>query len=171
MRQLFHTLLAVLLLTVGFCAGATAKRIVAPKMFMFGFAGSFNDTIVVFTDIQQVDSAWIDKKTNFLQSRDLYSSQLRDYLDQNKQLPYRTCVVFFDKDRARLEKKFMKMRKLYGKGKDGLSHFDVRLLEAGEFRFRPTDLTELVKMEEEQQTEYEEKPAKKEKKKDKKSGK
>ena len=39
-----------------------AKNEIAPQMYMFGFAASFNDTIVHFTEIQQVDSTWINQK-------------------------------------------------------------------------------------------------------------
>lgn len=154
-RIIFSTLLIVLLLqgcTVQVDMAkpmAASKRMVAPKMYMFGMAASFNDTIVCFTDIQRVDSAWIDKKTGFLQSRDIYSGQLRTYLNEAKQLPSRTCVVFYDKNREKLEKTFVKMRRLYSKGKDGLEHFDLRMLEPNEFRFQPIDLTGLDEAEQE----------------------
>ena len=54
------------------------------SIFMFGFCTSFNDSTVYLTDIQQVDSAWIDTKTDFLYSRDNYSFQLRDYMKEHQ---------------------------------------------------------------------------------------
>ena len=50
------------------------------KLYMYGFAASFNDSTVYFTDIQEMDSVWTNTKTGFLYSRDNYSYQLRDHL-------------------------------------------------------------------------------------------
>jgi hypothetical protein len=169
MKHYLYSLLAVIILTVGLSQGTSAKRTVVPQMYMFGFAASFNDTIVYFTDIQQVDSAWIESKSKLLQSRDIYSAQLRSHLSLKKQLDNRTCVVFYNTNREKLEKKFIKMRRLYGKGKDGQDHFDVRFLEAGEFQFKPIDLSELDAAE--QAIEEDVKPEKKTKKAKRKSGK
>jgi hypothetical protein len=155
MKHYLYSLLAACLLTVFFTGNTSAKRVVVPKMYMFGFAASFSDTIVYFTDIQAVDSAWIDKKSGFLQSRDIYSSQLHSFLSRTKQMPHRTCVVFYDKKREKLEKKFVKIRRQYSKGKDGQEHFDVRFLEAGEFKFRSMNLTGLDEAEQQLATENE----------------
>lgn len=148
MKRYLYTLIAVAVLACCTIQSSMAKRVVAPQMYMFGFAASFSDTIVYFTDIQQVDSAWIDTKSKFLQSRDVYSAQLRTYLGGKKQMANRTCVVFYNPNRAKLEKKFLKMRKLYTNGKDGKQHFDVRYLDDNEFHFKAIDLTELNKQEE-----------------------
>jgi len=121
---------------------ATAKKVVVPKMYVFGIAASFNDTIVHFTNIQEVDSAWIDKKTNFLVGRDSYSYQMRDYMEQNHQMPHRTCIVFYNKERAKLEKKYLKMKRLYMPGKDGKAHFDLRYLNSSDFKFKAYDASE-----------------------------
>lgn len=175
MKRYLYTLFVALILAASNLGDASAKRVVVPKMYMFGFAASFNDTIVYFTDIQEVDSAWIEKKSKFLQNRDLYASQLRDFLAKKKQMPHRTCIVFYNKKRAKLEKKFVKMRRLYSKGKDGREHFDMRQLEAGEFRFKPLDLTGLDEqeaaqaLEDEKATKEAQKDAKAKKKADKKN--
>ena len=57
-----------------------AKLKCIPKIYAFGFSASFNDSIVYFTDIQEIDSAWINEKNKFLVSRDNYSYQLKNYL-------------------------------------------------------------------------------------------
>lgn len=116
---------------------ATAKKSKEDieKIYMFGFAASFNDTIVHFTEIQPLDSAWLAPKTKFLQGRDQYSQQLRRYLTQQNK-PYRTCVIFYDKKLERLQKKFLKMRKLYTSGKkEAQSNNDVRTIPAADFKF------------------------------------
>ena len=58
---------------------------------MFGFSASFNDSIVYFTTIQEVDSVWFTQKKNMLAGRSNYSNQLREYCNdklQNKKATY-----------------------------------------------------------------------------------
>jgi hypothetical protein len=165
MKHLTYKLLAALVLaTVLTNIPSSAKRMVTDKMYVFGFAASFNDTIVYFTDVQEVDSPWIETKYNFLLGRELYSMQLRDFLRNNKQLPFRTCVVIYDKNRTKAEKKYVKMKRHYGQMKDdGHPLYDIRFLEEGEFRFKSVDMSESEMTEEEDSSQ----PAKKEKKKSK----
>lgn len=82
------------------------------RVYMFGFAASFNDSTVCFTDIQEVDSAYIDSKTRFLYSRENYSYQLRDYLEeQGVNTP--TCITVFAFSRKEIEKKYARLRRRY----------------------------------------------------------
>ena len=119
-----------------------AKSEVAPTMYVFGFAASFNDTIVHFTDVQAVDSAWIDSKTKFLLARDNYSYQLRDYLANQQNLPGRTCVVVYNTNRTKLEKEYLKMKRQYtASRKGGARGYDVRYVNASDFRFATIDLS------------------------------
>jgi len=99
-------------------------------IYMFGFASSFNDSTVFFTDIQQLDSVQFERKTNFLLDRDNYSYQLRDYLASAGE-EHRTCVVSYATDRKKVEKKFLKMRKRYLSKKGYL----LKYLKAEEFAF------------------------------------
>lgn len=156
MKRYLYLLLATIMLTVASPLSTNAKRVVVPKMYMFGFAASFNDTIVYFTDIQAIDSAWIEKKSGFLQSRNVYTSQMRTYLNDELSMPHRTCVVFYSTKRAKVEKKYLKMRHKYGHQKDGSEHFDVRYITEDQMRFRPVDLTGLDEAELAQQAEDEE---------------
>lgn len=126
---------------------ASAKKQQVEKMYMFGMAAAFTDTIVHFTNIQIVDSVWIESKNHFLQDRDVYSLQLRNFLRDKQQSPNRTCIVFYSTKREKLEKKYQKMKRLYGKDKKGVEHFDVRYIMDTDFKFQP------VKQEEEQQDE------------------
>ena len=112
-----------------------AKGTAPQRVYMFGFAASFNDTIVHFTNIQTIDSVWIEGKTGFLVGRHLYSTMLRDYLDKN-QMPYRTCVVFYNKNLKKLQKKYIKMKKLYlGTGKKVKNRNNVKDIVESDFRF------------------------------------
>ena len=128
-------LLSLLVATMLLGSNASARKL-PRQIYMFGVAASFTDTIVHFTDVQQVDSAWINQKNNFLLERQEYSYQLRDYLDQRQQMPHRTCIVFYAFKKKDIEKKYQKMMRLYTKSKDGLQHFDIRHLGLQDFSFR-----------------------------------
>ena len=142
MKKYILTILCLLLMAVG---TASARKQQVEKMYMFGMAAAFTDTIVHFTNIQVVDSVWIESKNHFLQDRDLYSLQLRNFLRDKQQSPNRTCIVFYSTKREKLEKKYQKMKRLYGKDKRGVEHFDVRYIMDTDFKFQP------VKQEEEEQ--------------------
>lgn len=137
MKKTFICLLMAAAATV-MALGVTPHKAVVTKVYMFGFAASFNDTIVHFTEIQEIDSAWTDTKTHFLELREQYSYQLRSFLVQ-QQLPNRTCVVFYDQDRKKLEKRYQKMLQLYTTGRDGLAHYDVRQTDG--FAFTAVDFS------------------------------
>lgn len=157
MKQLRLLLVATAFLTMLTAIPASAKHVQVPKMYMFGFAASFNDTIVHFTDIQEIDSTWRESKNKFLLGRERYSSQLRNFLKNEKAMPNRTCIVIYNTKRSKLEKEFLKMRKLYTKFKDGKQHFDVRYTEPGEFRFKGIDVSQEY-ISEEELVEYNAKP-------------
>ncbi len=109
---------------------ATAKNKMVPKVYAFGVSTSFNDSTVYITDIQDIDSAWIDSKTNFLKNREDYSYQMNSYFDALGQ-KHRTCVIFCEVKRAKLAKKFERIKKKY-MGKD---EFNVKNLTDKDFHF------------------------------------
>ncbi len=138
--KILKYILFSLLLAVAMPSEMQAKRMKAPKMFMFGFSASFQDSIIYMTDVQEVVGAWYDTKTKFLLGRQHYSYQLKDFLATNKQQPNRVCVVMYALSRKEAEKKFIKLRKEYtvkAKGK-----YDVRYLTLSEFKFEPVDMSE-----------------------------
>ena len=117
----------------------TQAKAVKTKMYLFGFAASFQDSIIYMTDVQELDGVWYDTKTKFVFERRQYSDQLKTYLTESKQKPNRVCVVIFAPTRKKAEKLFIKMRKEYtvkAKGK-----YDVRYLTNTEFLFRPIIIT------------------------------
>lgn len=115
--------------------------------YIFGFASSFNDSTVYITSVQQLDSAYIQGKGKFLVSRENYSYQFRDYLEQLG-AGYRTCSVFFDTDQKKAEKKWNKLYNRYtakpkskkvknGQQKDDApTPYQVKQVSNGEFRFQ-----------------------------------
>lgn len=119
--------LATLLLTTRAWAALKPKTI-----FVYGFAASFNDSTVYFTDIQQLDSAYIDSKTKFLYSRENYSYQLRDYLDRIG-FKNATCTTSFATNKKEAEKKYLALRRRYLEG----GGYNIHYLKEQEFRFQP----------------------------------
>ena len=119
---LFMTLVAL-----GVATTTNAKKVVTPRMYIFGMAASFNDSTVYFTNVQELNNVWVEKRHKELDVRQLYSMQLRDYLN-NQKIQNRTCIVIANEKRSKLEKKFLKLRKLYTQSKDGKVHFDVKYL-------------------------------------------
>lgn|SRR5574344_622271 len=136
MKLLKYLSVAVVIIIAFSGVNASAKNKVVP-VYMYGFSASFNDSIVYFTDIQRVDSAFIDSKTNFLMGRDNYAYQLRDYLEQQVGLKNRTCVVMFSLKRTDLEKKLVKMKHKYTEKKN----FDINYLTTDKFKFERIDMT------------------------------
>ena len=112
---------------------AQAKKRPVPSIYMFGFSASFSDSTIYFTDIQVVDSVWIDDKTKFLEHRNLYSQKLRDYLAASMQ-PNRVCVVMYALTKKEAEKQYLKMKRIYT-NKKGASPYDIRYLSENDFRF------------------------------------
>ena len=130
LQKLFFT--ALLLLAVSFqCSAENHAR----KVFMFGFAASFNDSTVYFTDIQEVDSVWLETKNKFLYSRDNYSYQLKDHLKEIGQ-EHATCLVVFAEKKKDAEKKYVKMRKRYVSNKKGQHLYNIKYINANDFRFK-----------------------------------
>ena len=96
---------------------------------MFGFSASFKDSVVYVTDIQNVPQARINEK-KFLLDRDQYSYQLKNYLEETLQQPGRICLVIYDIDKKKAEKKYVKLMKKYKKG------YQVLYLNETQFRFK-----------------------------------
>lgn len=114
----------------GWTINASAKLKCVPKLYAFGFAASFNDSTVYFTDIQEIDSAWINDKNDFLVSRDNYSYQLKNYFT-SLGLEHRTCIISFALKRKDIEKKYKKMKNKYVKA----GNYDIKSVSTNDFHF------------------------------------
>lgn len=131
MRSLKNVISTLTLLIVASSfVSVSAKVVCVPKLYAFGFSASFNDSTVYFTDIQEIDSAWIDDKTEFLISRDNYSYQLKNYFTNIGQ-EHRTCIISFARKRKDIEKKYRKMKEKYVKAGD----YSIKTLDKNEFHF------------------------------------
>lgn len=155
MKLFNNTIAAVAVVMLFFIAGeATAKVKMVPKVYMYGFSASFKDSTVYFTDVMAVDSAWIESKSKFLMGRADYAQQLRNHFSEQLDQPNRTCVIYYDTKRSKVEKKYTKLKKLYTK--KSKNNYDVRILAGSDFAFKTVDVSQ------EYNSAYEEKPSKKE---------
>ncbi|MCM1079502.1 MAG: hypothetical protein NC344_07815 [Bacteroidales bacterium] len=132
MRKLF-ILSLLCVLTVCVCAkkSKTAKPSAkySTTIYMFGVSASFNDSTVYFTDVQEVDSAYLVRKV-YLGGFRSYSDQMNSYF-QSKTGERRTNTVYFKKQRARAEKTLAKLRKRYAN-----SGVVMQTVPASEFTFQ-----------------------------------
>ena len=125
------------LFTMMMPADTMAKNKCVPKIYAFGFAASFNDSTVYFTEIHEVDSVWINEKNKFLLNRNDYSNQLKGYLDA-KGLTHRTCIISYELKRKDLEKRYEKMKAKYLKK----GNYSIEYIEPKDFRFETVEYTE-----------------------------
>lgn len=105
---------------VSIVVGATAKKSKDKNkygVYMAGVSASFTDSLVYFTDIQFLDSAQVDGK-GFLVGRSQYSVQLKDYLEMKEGGKNRTCFMFFNLKKNKLQKELQKLKEKYNKGKN-----------------------------------------------------
>lgn len=132
---------AVVLMSLFMADVASAKGKVEANVYMFGMSASFKDSVVYFTDIQKLDSAWIDSKTKFLMSRENYSNQMKSYLHEKLNTSFRTCIVMFSKKKKDIDKKYAKLKEKYMSPKNK-ARFEVVFIESDEFKFQYIDLTD-----------------------------
>lgn len=139
MKKIFFVVfLCLLAVSVG--AKKKSNNIVT-TVYMFGLSTNFNDSTVWMTDVQKVDGAQLKKKTYFLVDRSVYSQQLTDFFSANGE-PYRTNVVFYDKNLSKLHKLYLKVRARYDSSNPKLPKYDLNILMADKFRFTTVESEE-----------------------------
>lgn len=84
-------------------------------VYIAGVSASFTDSLVYFTDIQRVDSAFLGEK-GLLQQRSQYSNQLKEYLESEGKGQNRTCFVYYNEKKKKLQKEITKLKQKYQKG-------------------------------------------------------
>lgn len=113
------------------CSAFSMKKEHAKPVYAFGISASFTDTVVYFTDIQLLDSAVVSKE-GFLKHRELYSYQLKNYLENNGLQQNSTCMIYFSPNRNKLEKEATKILNKYKRGNNNRT---VVRIDAEKFRF------------------------------------
>ena len=112
------------------CSAFSLKKDHSKPVYAFGISASFTDTVVYFTDIQILDSAKVSKE-GFLVHRELYSYQLKNYLEDNQLQQNSTCMIYFSENRKKLEKEATKILNKYKKN----NRMAVSRIDSDKFRF------------------------------------
>ena len=109
----FVKIVASLFIVLAMCSASTLEN-KKNGMYIVGVSASFTDSLIYFTDIQFVDSVNVDKN-KLLPMRSQYSDQLENYLEQVKGMKNRTCFIYFNEKKSKLEKNINKMKENYQK--------------------------------------------------------
>ena len=125
---------AIIIVFITFSAIPTWGKMKCTPIYIFGSAISFTDSLVYITDIQILDSAWLDDKNDFLLKRHEYSNQLRSYFTQHG-ISSRTCHVEFSTSEKKIVKKYERLRKKLNGTKKHPKHYDLREVDEEEFSF------------------------------------
>lgn len=104
-------------------------------VYVMGVSLCFGDSVVYFTDIQQIDSVRLTKE-GFLPSREGYSEQLKSYLMNKDGNMNHTCITYFAEKKADLQKTAAKLIKRYQTNGTAI----IRQISLSEFCFvRPEE--------------------------------
>ena len=125
------TLLFLLVLGVALTASAREKKQKGPKplpVFLYAVSTSFNDSITYITDIQKVDSGYMERR-HILGGMREYVGQMDAYYKAKGQR--RLNTVFFKTNRKKAEKGFIKLKKKLVK-----NGANLKVLPQGEFTFK-----------------------------------
>ena len=128
LKSVFLTLLLTL------CSISVSAKSYCTPIYIYGLSASFNDSIVYITNIQILDSAWLDEKTDFLINRSEYSSQFKEYFNSKGQTQ-RTCIVTYAEKEKDILKKYAKMKSRYVVSKKKIKNFDLRTVDEEDFKF------------------------------------
>lgn len=112
------------------CSAFSLKKDHSKPVYAFGISASFTDTVVYFTDIQILDSAKVSKE-GFLSHRELYSYQLKNYLEDNQLQQNSTCMIYFSENKKKLEKEATKILNKYKKN----NRMTVSRIDSDKFHF------------------------------------
>lgn len=102
-----------LVLAFVLCSAFTMKG-KEKEVYAFGVAASFTDTVVYYTPIQRLDSVQLTKN-KFLPQREMYSYQMKNYVEYNLKKENYTCMIYFSENKKKLEKEASKLMSKYKK--------------------------------------------------------
>lgn len=125
-----HRTIVILLSLVCALAAGAAKEPKMKPIYIFGFAASFTDSVACQTEIQRLDSAWIDSH-GFLVDRSLYSLQLQMHMEQEEELSNTVSSVFFSTSERKMQRLWAKLRRKY----EAAQNLNYHVTPADKFRF------------------------------------
>lgn len=132
------------------------NMVAAGEMYLFGVAFSPVDSVVYVTELQPLSGAYVSRKTKFLQGRNEYSGQLKEYMESCGRRHMTVAVSYATKKKS-AEKKYLSLKQKYQK-----SNYLIKYLTEAEFSFTVIPFDEITTVQESAPVQ---KPAKKKKKK------
>lgn len=132
----------LLFLTLSFSVSAKKKSGGIQKVYVFGFASSFTDSLAYMTDVQTLDSAYV-LNNGFLADRGLYSLQFYGHVNEKRGVENPTSTVFFDVKPQKLAKKYEKVKRMYQKD----PNVKLVIVDRDEFGFTCEEYTEELVLE------------------------
>ena len=109
----FIKIFASLFVVLTLCTAASLEN-KKKGMYIVGVSASFTDSLIYFTDIQFLDSVQLGKD-KLLPLRNQYSDPLETYLEKQIGLENRTCFIYFNEKKSKVEKTIKKMKEKYQK--------------------------------------------------------
>ena len=128
-------LISLALIAILLCSAFTPKEKEKKTegVYLFGIAASFNDSVVYFTPIQLMDSVKLEN--TFLPKRSDYAYQLKNQIESATGKSDYTCMIYFNKNKTKLEKEALKVKTKYQK-----SQLKLEEIAAETFAFKkPAD--------------------------------
>lgn len=150
----------VALLLMALPLSAAKKEPHPQRIYMFGFAMSLTDSVAYQTDIQTIDSAWIEPAHKFLVDRALYSLQLQYHVETDEHHKNTVCTVYFNTSPRKLQRKWAKVRKRHEK--DPIIRYHILPSDRFSFKaeeYRPVIMEEPTAVSDSTQTQTAAKPA------------
>jgi hypothetical protein len=134
--KLLRTIISVIALVFLFSGQSQAKSVCMPKIYLFGVSISFNDSTVYFTDIQQLENAWVINKSKMLEGRSDYANQFKSYFSGLGEKE-RTCVVYYAFTEKAIQKKLAIIRKRFTNPKKRkYEHYEIKTVARDLFVFQ-----------------------------------
>lgn len=137
--KILRSWLIVVSLAIAMAASAGNKGPQMQRVYMFGFGASLTDSIACQTQVQAIDSAWLDSH-KLLVDRSLYSIQLQFHLEQNEGVKNPICTIYFDKNERKLRKLWAKLKRRY----ESEPQIKLRQLDADRFRFKAEQYNPII---------------------------
>lgn len=102
----------------------------AENVYVYGIAFSPTDSVTYLTDIRILENVKLQKKTKFLQSRNEYSIQLKQYMSEQG-LDHYVCAVVFKPTYKSLYKDYVNYKKYLTK-----RNLVISTIDQMKFQFR-----------------------------------
>ena len=115
-RKILIIAVCLLISLVTFASKTVDKSVIKEKMYFFGVARNYTDSIACLTDIIPIDTVSVSKKTNEVVNIEMYTSQL-EYFFKLQGLSGYICATFTAPTEKAIEKLYLKLKKRIDKDK------------------------------------------------------